>query len=86
MSDLWQKLQQQTPGVKKIFVFVFLAFLAIPLFLLIVYNLKTKMTQENKRLDLQEFNLANFAEDLSTFDQLEGFFSSTSSATATFEK
>ncbi|MDP2951443.1 MAG: hypothetical protein Q8N55_03605 [bacterium] len=86
MNDIWQKLQKQSPAVKKAVIGLVLFVLGIPLFVLVVYNTKTRMAKQSvKPSPFEGLNMEGLSSGFDDLDQLNDLLNeqATTSASTT---
>ncbi|OIO45364.1 hypothetical protein COX24_02090 [bacterium (Candidatus Gribaldobacteria) CG23_combo_of_CG06-09_8_20_14_all_37_87_8] len=86
MNDIWQKLQKQSPAAKKAVIGLILFILAIPLFILVVYNTKTRMQKQSlSKSPFEGLNMAGLSSGFDDLDQLSDLLNVTTTTTSTLE-
>ena len=86
MNGIWQKLQKQSPVIKKTVIFLILFVLAIPLFVLVVYNTKTRMSKQSEGPSpFKGLNMEGLSSGFDDLDQLNNLLNATTTATNTPE-
>ena len=86
MDNFWQKLQKQSPMVKKAVIGLILFILAIPLFVLVVYNTKTRMAKQSvSKSPFEGLNMEGLQSGFDDLDQLNDLLNATTTATNTPE-
>ncbi|MCG2690161.1 hypothetical protein L6252_02675 [Candidatus Parcubacteria bacterium] len=84
MNDIWQKLQKQSPMVKKAVIGLILFILAIPLFILVVYNTKTRMQKQSESPSpFAGLNMADLQSGFDDLDQLSDLLNATTTVSTT---